>query len=89
MRHSPWEIVDPYPVLVNHNASRHHPDENLCVTLVLKRGEQSVISKGGGRGVELNRDTQREREKDSTTARKCAKKFLDKLPHFYKTSRRC
>lgn len=40
--HSPWEIVDPYPVLVNYNASRHHPNENLCVALVLKRGEQSV-----------------------------------------------
>lgn len=36
VRHSPWEIVDPYSVLVNHNASRHHPNENFCVTLVLK-----------------------------------------------------
>lgn len=34
--HSPWEIVDPYYVLVNHNAGRHHPNENLCITLVLK-----------------------------------------------------
>lgn len=41
MFHSPWEIVDPYPVLVNYNASRHHPNENLCVALVLKRGEKS------------------------------------------------
>lgn len=34
--HSPWEIVDPNPVLVNHNTSRHHPQEDLCVALVLK-----------------------------------------------------
>lgn len=40
--HSPWEIVDPYPVLVNHNAGGHHPEKNLCVALVLKRGEQGV-----------------------------------------------
>lgn len=36
LHHSPWEIVDPYPVLVNHNAGGHHPDKNLCVALVLK-----------------------------------------------------
>lgn len=34
--HSPWEIVDPNPVFVNHNTSRHHPQEDLCVALVLK-----------------------------------------------------
>lgn len=51
LHHSPWEIVDPYPVLVNHNAGGHHPDKNLCVALVLqtagreKRPEKSCRCK--------------------------------------------
>lgn len=36
LNHSPWEIVDPYPVLVNHNAGGHHANKNLCVALILK-----------------------------------------------------
>lgn len=34
--HSPWETVDPNPVLVNHDAGGHHPQEDLRVALVLK-----------------------------------------------------
>lgn len=45
--YSPREIVDPYPVLVNHNARGHHPNKDLCVALVLKKREQCVCVKEG------------------------------------------
>lgn len=84
--HSPWEIVDPYPVLVNHNAGGHHPNENFCVTLVLKvRGTEHVRSVLS-RWKRVSRAEQRHKEEESTTGGgKKERDISDRPLNSYKT----